>query len=299
METILFAFPGNEQLTTQLARHTGFIIGEMDLHRFPDGEALVRILSVVKNKRAILVCSLDRPDEKFLALYFTARTLKQLGASRVELIAPYLAYMRQDKQFNPGEAITSDQFAALLSGCIDGLITVDPHLHRHKQLSEIYSVPAMVVHATEAIARWIHDHVQKPLVIGPDEESRQWVESVARLSHAPFEVLTKTRKDDHHVEVSVPNVNRYPDCTPVLVDDIISTAHTMVESLGHLKRLGMKPAVCIGVHALFAGNALQLLTQAGAGSIITCDSVLHSTNGIHLAGVLAAGIQKFTEPTVC
>ena len=67
-------------------------------------------------------------------------------------------------------------------------------------------------------------------------------------------VLEKTRHGDEEVQVSVPQVEQFKNHTPVLVDDIISTARTMIETVNHLKNAGMKPATCIGVHAVFAGN---------------------------------------------
>lgn len=290
MKTIVFAFPGNEQLAQVLIGHAQFISGKFEFRRFPDGETFMRLLTEVKGQRTLILYSLDRPDDKFLPLYFFAKVLQEAGASKIELLAPYLAYMRQDKQFQPGEAVTSDAFASLLSGFIDRLITVDPHLHRHHHLSEIYSVPTVAVKAADTISNWIKNNVANPIIIGPDEESRQWVEAVANVAGVPFEILQKVRSGDWDVEVSMPNVDKYTEHTPVLVDDIISTAHTMIETVRHLKKLKMKPATCIGVHAIFAGDALQELKLAGAGQIITCNTIFHETNGIDLSEAIIAAI---------
>jgi ribose-phosphate pyrophosphokinase len=103
----------------------------------PDGETYVRILSDVRDK-VILVCTLHQPDSKLLPLYSCQkqqRTRCTAGLSG----RPYLSYMRQDSIFNPGEGVTSNYFAHLVSGFVDSLITIDPHLHRIKSLSEIYS----------------------------------------------------------------------------------------------------------------------------------------------------------------
>lgn len=287
MKTILFALPGNEKLARELASQTDHSIGQMEIRRFPDGETFVKILSEVKNVRTVVVCTLDRPDDKLLPLYFICRVLRDLGASQVELVAPYLAYMRQDKRFHPGEAVTSDAFAALLSGFIDRLVTVDPHLHRHHALSEIYSVPTQLVSASDAVSEYIRNNVKQPLLIGPDEESRQWVEDVAQKASAPFEVLLKNRKGDKEVEVSLPNVEHYHSYTPVLVDDIISTAHTMIETIKHLQDLHMKSAVCIGVHAVFAGDAFAELKSAGAKEIVSCNTIIHPSNRIDLSQMIS------------
>lgn len=198
--------------------------------------------------------------------------------------------MRQDKQFNPGEGVTSKYFAALLSHYFDWLITVDPHLHRLHSLSEIYSMPTVVLHAIDPIADWIKKHVEKPILIGPDQESKQWVANVAQKTNAPFIVLEKIRKGDRAVEVSLPQIEQYKNHTPVLIDDIISTARTMIETIKHLKNLHMPSPICIGVHAIFAGNAYEDLLKAGASKIVTCNTIKHPSNGIDLSELVAKSI---------
>jgi ribose-phosphate pyrophosphokinase len=61
----------------------------------------VRYGNEVNGRSLALVCTLDRPDDKFLALAFAASAAKDLGARRVGLICPYLAYMRQDRRLSP------------------------------------------------------------------------------------------------------------------------------------------------------------------------------------------------------
>ena len=290
--TLLFFYPENEEQAVSLAQEAGYELGAMDTHHFPDGESLVQLENDVKDRDVILFCSLDHPDRKAMTIMFFAQTAKELGAKSVGLIAPYLGYMRQDKRFHEGEAITSNIFASFLSVHFDSLITVDPHLHRHKTMSEIYTIPAQVVHAADAIADWIKDHVKNPVLIGPDEESDQWVSDVAHRSGAAYTVLTKTRRGDKDVEVSVPDVDKFKSHTPVLVDDIISTARTMIAAVKHLQDAGMKSPVCIGVHAVFAGDGYEILKESGAGRIVTCNTIYHETNAIDLSRLLARHLKN-------
>ena len=159
-------------------------------------------------------------------------------------------------------------------------------------MKEIYTIPAQVIHAADAIADWIKDNIDKPVLIGPDEESDQWVSDVAQRAGAAYTVLTKTRHGDKDVEVSVPDVDQYADHTPVLVDDIISTARTMIAAAGHLKDAGMKPPVCIGIHAVFAGDGYEALQGAGAGKIVTCNTIPHPSNAIDLSSLLAEHLKE-------
>lgn len=288
----LLALAGNEPATERLAGELGVEVGVLEVRRFPDEESYVRVRTEVDGKRTVLVCTLDRPDEKLLPLIFTAAALRELGAASVGLVAPYLAYMRQDRRFQQGEAVTSTYLARLLSGYFDWLVTVDPHLHRRSSLAEIYSMPTEVAHAAPLISAWVAKEVAEPLLIGPDSESAQWVAAVAEDAKAPFVVLEKERRGDREVAVSVPEVERWRDHTPVLVDDIVSTARTMIETVGHLRRAGMKPPVCVAVHAVFAGNAYDDLRAAGVAMVATTDTIAHDSNRIEVTGLLAAGIRR-------
>jgi ribose-phosphate pyrophosphokinase len=287
MKKIFFALPGNEKLTEILIQKGNGEQGNLEIRHFPDGETYIRILSNVKNKEVVLVCTLHEPDTKLLPLYFLSKTAKDdLGAKNVSLIAPYLAYMRQDKSFKPGEAITSTYFAHLISSFVDRLITIDPHLHRRRSLAEIYSVPTKVAHAANHLSSWIKNNIKNPILIGPDSESEQWVSEVAKNAGAPFIILTKIRHGDVNVEVSNPHIKKYKTHTPILIDDIISTGRTLIETIGHLKVAGMKPAVCIGIHAVFSGNAFEEIKKTGVEKIITCNTIPHESNGIDISDLL-------------
>ncbi len=291
-DPLLYPLPGNEASCKRLADSLGAEVGGIEVRHFPDGESYVRYASSPKSRDVILFCTLDRPDDKFLPLMFAAGAARNLGAKSVGLVAPYLAYMRQDRRFSEGEAITSAQFARLLSGAVDWLVTIDPHLHRYGKLEEIYSVPSAVLHAAPLLSQWIAAEVPRPLLVGPDSESEQWVSAVAQAAGAPFVVLQKTRRGDRDVEVSVPDVERWRDHTPVLVDDIISTAHTMIETVNRLRDAGMKPPVCVAIHAVFADDAYNALRNASVARVVTANTIAHPSNAIDVTSVLAEGVRQ-------
>jgi len=288
---LLVAFPESAHLVDGLLAALDLELARITFRQFPDGETYLRYETSPRSREVVLLCSLDRPDDKVLPLIFAAAAARDLGAASAGLICPYLAYMRQDRSFQPGEAVTSTYFARLLSREIDWLVTVDPHLHRRSSLSEIYTVPALALHAAPLISQWIKASVERPLLIGPDAESAQWMAAVAQEAGAPHIVLEKTRHGDREVEVSVLDVARWRDHTSVLVDDIISTARTMIETVGHLKRAGMRPPICIGVHGIFAGNAYADLRKAGAARIVTLNTVRHESNAIDVAEFLAHSLK--------
>ena len=267
---------------------------QLQLRQFPDGESHLTLPPDLTGRNVAINCTLAQPDPKLAPLLFAADAARDLGAAQVGLVAPYLAYMRQDRRFNPGEAITSRTFARVLSSAFDWLVTVDPHLHRYASLDEIYTIPSRVVHAAPLLGRWIGDNVENPLILGPDAESEQWVSEVAACIGAPFAVFNKTRLGDRDVRIEPPDLRPYAGRQPVLVDDIVSSGRTLVEAARHLASSGFPEPVCAVTHALFADGAHEALLDAAA-KIVSCDTVTHPSNGISVSrevGAAAIHLQR-------
>jgi len=287
MNRVLLPFPAQRALAEALAPRVGARIGRLEWRRFPDGESLVAIDEALEGCDVALLATLHRPDELALALRFAAETAREFSACSVGLIAPYLAYMRQDKRFHSGEAVAAPLFARFLEESFDWLVTADPHLHRNPDLSSLYRIPARRVATAPLVSDWIRDNIPNPIVIGPDSESGQWVADIARRAGAPYQVLSKIRRGDRDVEVSLPDLNVARGRTPVIVDDIVSSGRTAIETLGHLERLGLPAAVCIAIHAVFAADAYEQLLAAGAAQVVSTDSIPHPSNAISIAPLLA------------
>lgn len=290
MKPLLINLQSDPKLEARLLDELQAEQGELELRRFPDEETYLRVLSDCNKRDVVILCNLYQPDNKLLRLILLADTLREMGANKIGLVSPYLAYMRQDKRFHDGECVSSRPFAKLISQHLDFMITVDPHLHRYNSLDEIYSIPSTVVHAAPLIADWIQQHINKPLLIGPDSESEQWVSEVAKLAGAPFQVLSKIRRGDYDVEVTLPEIERWRDHTPVLVDDIISSGRTMLETIAHLDQAGMPKTTCIAVHGIFAGDAYDRLQAVS--DVATTGCIIHPSNQIKISGAVAKAIQK-------
>jgi ribose-phosphate pyrophosphokinase len=234
---------------------------------------------------------LANPDPQILTLIFAAAAARECGAESVHLIAPYLAYMRQDTSFRPGEAVSAIHFARLLSQHFDSLVTIDPHLHRISDLRNVFSIPTRVGAAAPLLGDWIAQNVDAPLVVGPDSESEQWVADVARRAGAPYVVAEKRRLGDRQVRITLPELTPWIGRRPVLVDDIISSGRTMVETAKLLSARGMEKVYCLAIHALFAAGVLDEIS-ALAERVLTTDTIAHSSNGISVSETLAGLIDR-------
>ena len=291
MTACLIGWPGADACADRLAAKLHAIRCRLDSRRFPDGERYLRVMDGVAGRDAIVVAQLRDPDPQLPGLLFLADALRDLGARRVGLIAPYLPYMRQDARFQPGEAVSARTLAKWLSGHFDWLVTVDPHLHRVATLDALYEIRTAVVPSAAAVALWIQGHVPRPHVVGPDAESGQWVREVAAFLRCSHSVLRKSRHGDREVEFEGLDARPLRDRTPVIVDDIVSTGRTMAGAARALRDAGTAAPVCVAVHGIFADGAEALLQRAGAARLVTCNTLTHPTNAIDLSEALAEAVR--------
>jgi len=295
---VLIAIPGSEEHARRVGSRLGLPVVVPELRQFPDGELYIRIQDPLDDDVAIVG---NASSDNFLRVAFIAATARDLGAKRVGLIAPYLAYMRQDIRFNPGEGVTARYFARLVSGTVDWLVTVDPHLHRLDALETVYTIPTTIARAAPAIAQWIAAEIEHPVLIGPDAESVQWVSAVAERCGAPFVILEKTRRGDRDVSVTAPGAGpngAWNGHTPVVIDDIVSTGRTMIEATRQLRAAGSAAPMCVAIHAVFADALHDELIGAGARGIVTCNTIAHTTNRICVGDQLAAAVRERLERQV-
>lgn len=286
---MLLHFEDEERFAGQLATATGLAPHRIVRHRFPDGELRLTLPARVP-ERVTLLRSLHQPNEKLVELMLVAQTARDLGARELVLVAPYLGYMRQDVAFAPGEAVSQHIVGRFLATLFETVITVDPHLHRTGELQmAVPSERAIAVATAPLLTRFLDAKVQRPILIGPDEEAEQWVRAAA-ADRYEWTVCRKTRNGDHDVEIALPGVDvRGRDV--VLIDDIASTGRTLAQTAYRLWPAGVAGIDVFITHPVFAGDALAVLRAAGVGSIWSSDTVPHPTNAISVVPLLAEALR--------
>ncbi|MCC6922865.1 MAG: ribose-phosphate diphosphokinase [Nitrosomonas sp.] len=264
---------------------------EIRRHVFPDGESLIQV-PVELPQHVVLIRSLNQPNDKLIELLFSVSALRQHGAKRITLVAPYLCYMRQDIENQPGEAVSQRVIGQLLADHFDDVITVDPHLHRVQRLDQAIPIRnARAVSAGENIARFIASRYSSGILLGPDSESEQWVREIATKIGFSYAVATKIRSGDQLVEVSIPQRD-YAGQPVILIDDMISTGRTLAQASDKLLQAGASQVDAIITHPLFCNDAEQCMLQSGVTHIWSTDSITHPTNAIALADLLADAIKQ-------
>ena len=256
-------------------------------HRFPDGELKLRLPPELPG-RVVLLRTLNDPNEKLVELLLVAQTARLLGATHLTLVAPYLAYMRQDIAFLPGEVVSQRVVGSFLATLFDAIITVDPHLHRISTLQEAVPLAqATVLSGAPLLADLIADQRDNPLLMGPDEESAQWVAQAADRHGFDHGVCHKIRRGDKDVQIALPDM-AVTGRDVVLLHDVASSGHTLAGTARLLLEAGAASVDVAVTHALFAGDAVQIIMQAGVGQIWSTDCISHSSNAVSMASSIAA-----------
>jgi ribose-phosphate pyrophosphokinase len=293
---LLLYFEEEKDQATQIAAAAGMALACISRHRFPDGELKLRLPDTLP-QRVTVLRSLHQPNEKLLELLLVAQTARTLGAKHLTLVAPYLAYMRQDIAFQPGEAISQRIVGRFLADLFDAVITVDPHLHRIATLHEAVPVAqAIVLSGAPLLADWIALHRKQPLLVGPDEESAQWISQAAQLHGFDFAVCQKIRHGDRSLEVTLPQID-VAGRAVVLLDDIASSGHTLASVARLLMATGAASVDVAVTHALFADGAVDLVKAAGVSNIWSTDCIPHPSNVVRMAPLIAATLSNLPLST--
>jgi ribose-phosphate pyrophosphokinase len=284
--TCLLAFDDEWPLAARMAAQLGCPVHRVERHAFPDGETRLRLPPTLPPRVAI-VRGLQQPNAKLTELWLVAAGARELGAVELALVSPYLAYMRQDMAFTPGEVVSQRHLGRLLAQAFDLVVTVDPHLHRVSTMDEV--VPGrrgVALSAAPLLGQWLAQRVPGALLVAPDAEAQQWVALAAQAVGLDYLVSHKDRQGDHDVHVTLPQA-QVEGRAVVLLDDVASTGRTLVQAATALFGRGVASVDVAVTHGLFVGDAVQILREAGIRHVWSTDSVPHPSNCVSVAPLLA------------
>ena len=291
MKTLILSPEESREQAEKLAHYTGLEHKTIGIRYFPDGESLVT-LPLPLDQHLVVYFNLHNPNAKLIELILACSAARKKGVQRISLITPYLAYMRQDIENHPGEAISQQIIGEMLCNYIDDIITVDPHLHRIENLSQAYPLKnAISLSAEGIIGDYIKETYTDVLLLGPDGESQQWVSAAAERAGYSYGVATKIRQGDRSVVITLPEM-ALDNKKIVLVDDMISTGGTIIKIASMLKDRHSTIEAAIVTHCLCTHEDEQKILDSGVRKIISTESIPHSTNVISLTHLIGNAVKK-------
>lgn len=288
---IVIPGPASAELGKKVAELLGLKAHTVDHRLFPDGESYLRLTADVKGETVVLVqTTAPDPDRKLVQLLIMARTARDFGAKRIVACVPYLAYMRQDKRFLDGEALSFDAVLGLLEDSgVDDLLVVD--LHSEESLERIrprHRIRVRTLSAIPVIAGYLKEHgFDGAYSLSPDEGRRDIVSVASEVMGGGFGFFEKDRDVKTGETRMVVKSLKVKGRKAVVFDDIISSGGTMVKAIKGLKDQGASKVAAACTHALFMSGAEDRLRDAGADLILATDTVESQYSAVSVAGLLA------------
>jgi ribose-phosphate pyrophosphokinase len=280
------AFLPDMPAASRLAAALGCECHAIALHRFPDGESLVRVAQTPD--RPILYAALGNPNGKLFNLLLASEAL---GAP--VLVAPYLPYLRQDIAFHPGEAVSQKVIGRLFAQAFDLIVAVEPHLHRTPTLDAVFpGTRTICLSGGSVLAQLLPMDAPSPLLVGPDIESGALVGAMKVASGMEAVSLRKKRTGDRKVRIEIPEGLEVNGRKVFLVDDVCSTGETLTEAARLLRERGASSVEALVVHAIFDQAAEHRLRRAGIERVRSTDSLPHPSNAVSLAPLLATALKE-------
>jgi ribose-phosphate pyrophosphokinase len=274
MEPVLLSGSGHPRLAAAIARELGLEVGAATLERFPDGELHVEVLEDVGGRDVHLVQSVrpPSPERYLLELLLLADAARRAGARRVFAVISYLAYARQDRRGTAGEPLGARVVADLLPVVgIARAVALDLH---SPAAEACFGVPLDHVSAIPLLAEELRASVRPgAVVVSPDLGGVKRAEILAGHLQLPVAVVHKTRAGTSDVTVRG-IVGEVRGCSPIIVDDMISTGATLEAAIRALQDAGGSGEVTVAAtHPLLVRGALERIARLPIRRLVTTDSV--------------------------
>ncbi|MFX1379217.1 MAG: ribose-phosphate diphosphokinase [Promethearchaeota archaeon] len=296
MERVVIVGPASQILGIKIAKELGIESINTEVKKFPDGENYLRINiedeTLIAGKEVIIVQSTgpsasDNQNARLIELFMMIDSVKRMGAVKVIVVVPYLAYTRQDKIFRPGESQFANAIISMLNFFgIDELFSVD--IHAPIVLNDC-TCKAVNIDSMKLLADYIKSMgTQNIVVVAPDKGALE--RSTAFAAHlgekVPVKVFEKIR-DVKTGEITMSGNLNLKNKNVVIADDIISTGGTMSTAIKLAKESGAEKVFAVATHALLLDQAKFRIIKAGADEIIGTDSIDNEVSKVSLSKIIA------------
>ncbi len=297
-QTILFAGSAHPALGREVATLAGVPLGDAVLSKWSDGETRVCLHTPVAGKTVYLVQPLTS-DTHFVELLWMIDAARRSGAIHVFVLAPYLAYARQDKP-TPGQQephAGSLTLTLLETVGASGIITID--LHAASLVSAVRIPVHNLLPVSLMITAWAAAGIDLDHLVvaaadpGAIRRAGAFCDALGKDDPA---VLVK-RRTAHGRAVTWGMVGDVQDRPVMLVDDVTSTGSTLVQAADVLVAHGAAAVYACVSHLRTPADVVWLATAPITRLFVTdsvpiCDTAGQKIVVVALAPLLAQAITE-------
>lgn len=271
----IFAGSSNPDLAKRVSDISRIPLGKMDIGKFSDGEIDIWVEDDVNNSNVFILQSNSFPvNDNIIELSLIADAVRRSGAHKITAVIPYFGYSRKEKQSRRGEPISAKVIADLIiASGINKVICLDLHADA---IVGFFDVPVIYLSALEVLASKLKEEkLTNPIVVAPDVGGVKRARNFASILSAPLAVIEKHRQVGSRDKMEVLSMaGEVSGDTAVIIDDVISTGETIIQSANALKDKGVKKIIVCATHGVFAHNAIKNLEKSPVDKLLVTDSIL-------------------------
>ncbi len=289
---IVLAGPASPSLSREVAVLLDVECVEIEWKIFPDGESYIRCPIEVEGESVTLIQTMfPNQDKRLIELFLMLDLLQDLKAGEVTLVIPYLAYMRQDKRFMDGEAISIKTISKVIEGLnVDKVILIDVH---SPLVLRYFKTEVSHISAMPLIGRYLKKlDLKDPFILAPDRKAFALAKIVADALNAPCNYLEKKRDlITGTVKTEFKQLD-VADRDVVIIDDIISTGGTVANAAKIVRHLGARSILAACTHALMIANAFEKLRNSGVSEVIGTNTIENQFSKVSVAPAIVKVIKS-------
>ena len=278
----------SQKLAANIAREMDDVLCPIESRKFPDGERYVRIKQDVEDGVVVVQSTGYPQDENLMELFLILKTIRNMGITDIRTVIPYFGYGRQEKSFNYGEAVSAEVVCQLIEFAgASSVYSINLH---EQSICDLFKIPAYNLSAMPAIADYVEQNVEDPVIVAPDKGALGFAQEVASILNCESDYLEKVRLSPEKVETKPKNLD-VKGRDAVIIDDIISTGGTIVNACGILKEHNANKIVVSCVHPVLVGDALLKIFAAGADDVVGSDTLKSEVSSVSVASIVADALE--------
>jgi ribose-phosphate pyrophosphokinase len=278
----LFALQATAELGNSIAKALGVSLATHEERDFEDGEHKVRPLDSVRDRDVYVIQSLhggpnESANDKLARLLFFIGALKDVGAARVTVVAPYLCYARKDRRTKPNDPVTTRYIAQLFEAVgADVMVTLE--VHNPAAFENAFRCRAIALTATPLFVDYAKALAGESLcVVSPDPGGVKRAELFRETLEAEMgKPIGKGFADKHRSAGVVSGdlfVGDAAGATVLIIDDLVSTGGTLLRAARVARKSGAKRVIALVTHGLFMSGAAEVVADPAIDRLVVTDSV--------------------------
>ncbi len=268
----IFTGNTNIKLAQDICKYMDVKLGKASASRFSDGEIKVKIDENVRGQDVFVIQPTCTPvNESLMELLIMIDALHRSSAFRITAVIPYFGYARQDRKDQPRVPITAKLVANLITNAgADRVLTVDLHAG---QIQGFFDIPLDHLYAVNIFVNYFKKKALKNLVIvSPDVGGIKAARAYSKKMNAGLAIVDKRRKDDSESE-AMNILGEIKGKNVIIIDDMVSTAGSLVEAAAALKDAGANKIMAAITHPILCGPAIERIKKSAVEELVVTDTI--------------------------